>query len=426
MIAANPKMFDDLASQISATSQTTPQNKRPLNICIASPEFIGLARQCKTGVAYTALAQSLAVAGHQVTCLFLGAKDLSVRPWQEWVEKYRRDGLTLIALPQINASELVAPSHLIKSYETYHWLKRNDRFDIIHFPDRHGPGYHTLTAKHYGLAFAQTTICVDLHSMSAWVKAVDQGYTTDLTEADTEFMERRTVALADAVVSPSHYLVDWISEQKWESAENDAQQNPLPRPAQAPEPIAMADVCNINELIFFGALETQEGIAIFCDALDLIPPEIAKKIEAVTFLGRESIVEGIPARNYVKKRAKHWPFPFKAITGQDTNQTMDYLRGKNRLAVIPALLEKSPHRVLECLVARIAFVAGRVGGIPELIESTDAASVCFEPNASALCAILCSALDHGVRPARPGIDTRGNDKARYSLHENSLPQPQLA
>src|ERR1700722_13430279 len=84
----------------------------PLITCIASPDFIGLVPHGGAGIAYTAMAQALVAAGHQVTCLFLEAKDPSDRAWQRWAEKYKRDGLTLIALPEISASALVGPPYL--------------------------------------------------------------------------------------------------------------------------------------------------------------------------------------------------------------------------------------------------------------------------------------------------------------------------
>ncbi len=225
MSAIPSKTPDDQTSAPSAPQKPAAHRERPLQICIASPEFIGPAEHGGACLASTAMAQTLAAAGHQVTCLFLGAKDPSSQVWQRWVEKYRQDGLTLVALPQINASDLVAPANLIKSYETYHWLKRNDRFDIIHFPERQGPGYHTLTAKHHGLAFARTTICIGLHSMNAWLKAADEQPVNDLAEVNTEFMERRAVALADAVVSPDHNLLDWISGRNSE----------MPKPSAVPQ-----------------------------------------------------------------------------------------------------------------------------------------------------------------------------------------------
>lgn len=368
----------------------------PLNICIASSEFLGPSVQGATGMAYTAMAQALSGAGHHVTCLFLGTKTFSESEWQRWVDKYKEDGLSLIALPQINASELVAPRNLIKSYEAYQWLKRNDRFDIIHFPERQGPGYHSLTAKHHGLAFRRAMICVGLHSMTAWLQSPDKKPANALAEVDTDFMERRAVALADAVVTPTHSLVDWISEQHRD----------LPRQksaAPASQPV-VADSDGINELVYFGTLEARQGLALFCDGLDALDPAIAKKIQVVTFLGHESIIAGIPARNYIKKRALGWRFPFQVIAAVQDLETMDYLRQRNRLTVIPSLPEGSPYRVLECLVARITFLATRVGGVTELIAAEDVDKVCFEPTAAALSKILGAALANGVCTARATID----------------------
>jgi glycosyltransferase involved in cell wall biosynthesis len=398
--------------------------KGPLNVCIASPEFIGLTNHCSIGLAYTAMAQALTAAGHHVTCLYLGAKELNDHAWEHWVEKYRRDGLTLVALPQINASELVAPAHLIKSYETYQWLKKNDRFDIIHFPDRQGPGYHTLMAKHQGLGFARTTICVDLHSMTAWLKAVDLEYVNDLADMDTDFMERRAVALADAVVSPSHYLLNWISDHHLELPKNCyVRPNILPHSAWAVEAPVAPRVREIDELVFFGTLETSKGLILFCDALDSLPPAIADKIQNVTFLGREAIVDGIPARTYLQKRAQGWTFPFQILTGYNSGRAIEFLSQKKRMAIIPSLVENSADEVLSCLVAGIPFVASRMGGIPELIAPDDVSRVCFETKADVLCEVLCRALKEGLSPARALVDARDNEQAWVSLHESSFARP---
>jgi hypothetical protein len=176
----------------------------------------------------------------------------------------------------------------------------------------------------------------------------------------------------------------------------------------------------INELVYFGTLETRKGLVLFCDALDAIPPAVAGKIQRVTFLGRESLVDGIPARTYLQKRAPGWTFPFHIITGHSANRTVEYLRQKNRLAVIPSLMETSADGVLECLVAGIPFVAVRTGGIPELIAPDDVDNVCFEAKPEALCAVLCRALTEGIYPARAVVAAGDNEQAWIALHESSF------
>jgi hypothetical protein len=395
--------------------------KRSLQICIASPDFTGLSAHGGTGLAYTAMAHALAAAGHKVTCLFLGARETSPADLEHWVEKYRADGLTLVALPPINASDLVAPLHLTKSYETFQWLKRNDRFDIIHFPDQRGPGYHTVTAKRHGLGFARATICVGLHNMTAWLKG-ESAECPDLTaDAETSFMERQALALADAVVSPSHYMLNQVTGQHWEMpARRYVQQNMLPSCAAEAQPPVAPGLREVRELVFFGALETRNGITMFCDALDALPASITENLEVVTFLGRESMIDGGPAWNYAQRRAQRWPFKIQIMADLEEDRALDYLRHKSRLAVIPSIVDNSSDRVVACLDAGIAFVASRVGSVPELITPSDVCRVCFDPKPGSLCLLLCSALTEGLRPARAALDAGANRQAWIALHENSL------
>jgi len=396
---------------MSATDSNTPDDRRfplkkhPLNICVASPDFVGPGGgDAGASMAYTTMAQALASAGHQVTCLFLGLRTVPQQEWERWVAKYKIDGMTLVALPSITGSDLVAPTHLIRSYEAYHWLKRNDRFDIIHFPDQKGPGYHTLTAKHHGIAFNRTTICVGLHSMTSWLKVANLEAKDNLAEVDTEFMERRAVALADAVVSPSHYLLKWISDRNWEMPRHPAAPQEIVSSAPQPgSPREAVRAKRINELVYLGCFELHKGILLFCEALDSIPFAVAKRIHGVTFIGKEELIDGVMAKDYLKKRAQKWLFPFKVLDDTDESSTLDYLKQENRLAVIPSLLKNSPYKVHECLAAGIPFFASRIGGIPELIAPEDVSAVCFEPNAGALSQMLCTALNQGVRPVRANI-----------------------
>ena len=406
--------------------KSDPSGEATLKICIASPELAGLTKRSDIGTAYAAMAQTLAAARHEVTCLFIGSRELSASAWQHCVEKYKSDGIALIALPSITASELVAPVNLIRSYETYQWLKRNDRFDIIHFPEQQGAGYHTLTAKHHGLAFVNTTICVGPHSMNAWLMTARKGNPDDLADVDTSFMERRVVAMADAVVNPSRHLASWISEHHREMPRQRSLQQPTPcNPLLAAVSPAAPSLLEIDELVYFGPLESPKGVTLFCDALDCIPSNIAAKIKKVAFLGRESIIDGIPSLNYLQKRAQNWPFALETITGSVQSGTMNYLRQVNRLTVIPSLFESSPYRILECLVAGVAFVASSVGGISDLIAPADVGRVCFEPTVGALCAALCTTLTEGYRPARALPDSATSAKAWVVLHENSCLTPLL-
>ena len=400
---------------LPASAGLTPA--RPMRVCIASPEFIGPTRNGGIGTAYTALARTLAAAGHQVTCLYLEGKKTASQDIQYWVNQFKGEGLALAPLPGIKTPATDGPPCLVKSLEAFDWLKKHGPFEVIHFPEWQGSGFHTLTAKHQGLAFAGATICVGLHSMTAWLKTANQEPLSHLAELENDFMERESVALADAVVSPSQYLLNWVAERGW--ALPDAayvQQNILLESGRTPS--VCAEAREITQLVFFGRLETRKGVSLFCDAVDGLPAQTAKKIQSVTFLGKEAMVEGAPACAYLRQRARKWSCKLEIITDYCQTQALEYLRQKNRLAVIPSLLENSPYTVLECLGAGISFVASRVGGIPELIAPDDVARVCFETKAAALTASLCAALTEGFSPARAAVDARANQQAWVAWHHH--------
>ncbi len=411
-----PRVFPSLPA---FPPTTTPGKARPVRVCIASQEFAGPSRNGGIGTAYTSLARALADAGHEVTCLHVDGRHVAAEEMQQWIKTYKSHGITLTPLPEITKPVLNGSPRFVKSFETFQWLRKHDRFDVIHFPECEAPGYHTLAARQQGLAFGRSAICVGLHSMNAWVKTANREYLNEVSDLGLDFMERQSVALADMVVSPSRYLLEWIAARGWQlPSKCFVQQYVLSQSARMALPPAPEGAREINELVFFGRLETRKGVVLFCDALDRLPAAAAKKIQAVSFLGRDNAVDGVSGRDYVKNRAQRWPWKTEILSDRNQIQAVEYVRSPHRLAVMPSLLENSPNTVYECLGAQIAFVASRVGGIPELIAPEDAGRVCFEPDAPALSALLGKALTDGFRPARAAVDAAENERAWIRWHES--------
>src|SRR5260370_7724191 len=127
--------------------------------------------------------------------------------------------------------------------------------------------------------------------------------------------------------------------------------------------------CEINELVFFGRLEVRKGLVLFCEALDQLKRETNLKRARVTFLGKVDKVEGRDAAEYVRDRAKDWPWQLQLISDRDQAGAMNYLQSGPHLAVIPSLVDNLPNTVLECLGAAVPFLARNAGGSPELIAA---------------------------------------------------------
>ena len=141
---------------------------RPMRVCIASFDFVGPVKNGGVGTAFTSLAEALARAGHDVTCLFLAGKWCENRTLDYWIEDYRKKGIKFVPMPE-SGLRFETAWHIAKAYEAYLWLKEQG-FDVVHFSEWKGPGYFSLLAKHQGLAFDRTLLCVHTHGPTLWHK----------------------------------------------------------------------------------------------------------------------------------------------------------------------------------------------------------------------------------------------------------------
>ena len=135
----------------------------------------------------------------------------------------------------------------------------------------------------------------------------------------------------------------------------------------------------MEEVVFFGRLETRKGLEVFCDALDLLADESERLDFSVCFMGSETPIEGVPAGDYLSERARRWPWPSRVESDRDQLEAVAYVREPGRLAVMPSPVDNSPNTVLEALGLGIPFITSRGGGIPELIHPLDLERATYEP-----------------------------------------------
>src|SRR5260370_18446 len=121
-----------------------------------------------------------------------------------WISTYRVKGIRFVPMPGCGL-KINAPWHVLKSYEAYLWLKA-EHFDVVHFSEWKGPGYFTLLARHQGLAFANTLLCVHTHGPTLWHKLSNSEYVTGVDDLEIDYLERLSASLADGAVSPRPYL----------------------------------------------------------------------------------------------------------------------------------------------------------------------------------------------------------------------------
>jgi O-antigen biosynthesis protein len=408
----------------------------PLRICIASYEFVGPTKTGGIGTAYTSLAEALAEAGHEVTVLYLGRRDGSEGTrFSHWVRHYADRGIRLVELreedfPAIHCGHVEAR----QSYLAYLWLAERDRerpFDVIHFPETLGHGYYTLLARRQGSAFAGTTIAIGVHSSTYWVMETNRSPFLTGQEFAADFIERASVAMADVVISPSAYMVNWMSAHGWELPERLFVQQYVRSRAvfvdgSADDRDRRGATGGIEEIVFFGRLEVRKGLLLFCDALDVLAADGALPDVSVAFMGKETVVDGAWARGYLRERGRRWPWKWRVRDRFGQHEAIAYLRGekggRRRLAVMPSLADNTPNTVMEALALGIPFIASRVGGTAELIHLTDLARCTFDPSGPDADRSLAAALREAVeatefRPARPAVEPAENERVHVGWHE---------
>jgi glycosyltransferase involved in cell wall biosynthesis len=207
---------------VQPSSGVEEPTTRPTRVCLVIDRQLDDASEPAIGEAYLALAHQLRDAGHEVTLLDIGGAVVAAEPpgvsaeppVDEADDPGDRD-LPLIPLPASPAPLASSSPELAVSYRVYLWLREHEDFDVIHFPDRGGAGYYAMTARRQGLILKRTACVVGLFGCSAWLRRAANDILRNEAELERDFIERRTVEMADAVWSPSSTAIEWVEAQGW-------------------------------------------------------------------------------------------------------------------------------------------------------------------------------------------------------------------
>jgi glycosyltransferase involved in cell wall biosynthesis len=356
------------------------------------------------GTTTTFVSLALARTGHDVEILFAGRRsDEAVDP--EWQRLYDEAGVSVREVPQ--GSQQVEPGHFARARDVEAALGA-DPPDVVIVQDLGAPAYTALRLRRLGLAFERTSFVVFCHGTRQWITDVSQKVRVLPGALAVTVLERASVELADVVVSPSAYLVDWMRAEGWELP---PQTFVIPHVSRAgatgePPPPVQADSDRVDRVAFFGRLEERKGVRPFLAALNALEPELLERLD-VEFIGRPTPpwpVERVTELLSEDTRSRLRRLSFE--TALDQHDALARLRRPGTLAVMPSFEENSPNTVYECLENQIPFIASNVAGIRELVAPDDRGRVLFEPTANGIAEALRRALADAdaLRPARGAFD----------------------
>ena len=378
------------------------------------------------GTATTFLALALARSGHSVE-LLLGKHPVgSIDPY--WHSVYTDAGIQIRPAPP--SEEFVEPWHFAKPHSVLLGLQA-DPPDVVIAHDLGAPAYSALRLRQAGVAFENTLFVIFCHGTRRYIASLSP----DVPLADLQTvlaiatLEQASVELADVVVSPSAYLVEWMRNQGWQLPERTLVIPYFTQGDATGEPAATMSRPNpdpLRRIAFFGRVDEKKGLRAFAAGLNAVEPERLDGLE-LQFVGKTTATwTRERAERLLSDETKRALGRVSFESELDQHEALALLNRPGTLAVMPSLHDNSPNAVYECLEQGIPFIASNVGGVPELIDPADHARVLFEPTDEGVETAIRRVLAAGrvPDPVRPAFD-RGVSSDRWAEVLELQPQRRL-
>jgi glycosyltransferase involved in cell wall biosynthesis len=379
-------------------------NTEGRQIAFVADELLGYAGN-GIGTTTTFVSVALARAGHRVEIYFAGASPSGpVEP--EWQRLYDSAGVRVHVVAPLQ--EDVRPAAFARSCAVEAALRAHPP-DVVVVQDLGAPAYTAIRMRSLGLEFVDTAFVVFCHGTRQWITDVSRKVRVLPGAHAVGALERMSVELADAVVSPSEYLVDWMRGEGWRLPDRTFVIPHVSRAgATGEQPPAPPPSSDVRRVTFFGRLEERKGVRPFAAALNELAPELLQRVE-VEFVGRPTPpwpVERVSELISDETKSALRGLAFHATL--DQHEALARLREPGTLVVLPSFEENSPNVVYECLENGIPFIASTARGIRELIAAGDHDRVLFEPTPNGIADALRRALVQRTQRAHPAFDDAGS------------------
>src|SRR5919204_5641986 len=251
-------------------------------VVLVADEALGYDKTGGIGTATTFLAVALGRMGHAVELLYVGEPPGAPMS-DEWARLYEQAGVAVRMLSR--SSRQVEPPYFARMLDVEAALQ-SDPPDVVITQDLAAPAYTALRMRAVGLGLEQTLFVVYCHGGRRWITDMARKVRVLPGAHAVTLLERASVELADAAVSPSAYLVDWMRREGWRVPARTFVIPHLSRSAATGEAQARpaTNGGRVVRIAFFGRLEERKGLRPFAAGLNAVPPELLHNLE-VEFVG---------------------------------------------------------------------------------------------------------------------------------------------
>ncbi|MDR0881963.1 MAG: glycosyltransferase, partial [Candidatus Adiutrix sp.] len=369
-----------------------------MNIAFISREVEGLNKNGGIGTATRYICEHLALSGHEIHLYHTGYPDGAIEDFHQCMSDHG------IWVHYIHKDANIFYSHERRPYQVYIEL-RDTTHDIYIFHDYLADGFYCFIAKESGTAFPHAQLGLITHASSLWCDQANLQFPNSDQRLALYDMEKSCCELADFIVSPSAYMLEWAKNEGWKLPVNSQVIPNLTSEPGSFDPVhqqrSVLTAGDVRELVFFGRLEERKGVRVFCDAINSLSSELLSD-RVVTFLGSECSYSKETISALLKPAQQLAQFELKFIDNFDTLQARNYLRKLGRVALMPSILDNSPCVIYECLENEIPFFASSTGGGRELVHFEDRNQVFFSPEKKELTSLLTRILtEESITAPRP-------------------------
>ena len=383
---------------------------RGVPVCVVTTDIAVHDLLQETSASMVALAQRLALAGNDVTLLWISGRqktaDDAARSIKLFLSAYNIK-LEVFRHADENVHQIDGPEY--QSYGVYRYLTRNE-FETVYFPLEHGLAYYTLLGKETGVYRQRPRLVVIAHAPLEWAGEADRFLLGNAAQIKLSFMERYCAQQADKLVSLSSSLLGWFQEKGWLVA-----RDTVVLPALAPMEWLRAPVPEVafnrsvsREVVLLASSRFRDGMTLFCDMLDELT-DFAGDLR-ITMIGEFGRILGEHTGGMLIRRGRLWRFPIRLMPKLSLLEGISYAKQHGGIAVIPNFANASGYCVSECIRLGVAFIATSVGGNTDRVAPASAAKCLAEPTAASLASTLIKTVE-----SPPLVAPRWNNEAQERL-----------
>ncbi|WP_319578625.1 glycosyltransferase family 2 protein [uncultured Methanospirillum sp.] len=355
----------------------------PLKICIVANDFPDVGVHGETGFILSFLAKTLINCQFRVKIVYSNSRIDSNNIHDIQYTIFKKHGINIDIL-DISQYWNWIPEYFRSPKAVYeYFMTSSEKFDVILFPNSGFDGYYCLKCKKSMPCFNKSLLGIICTSSTQWINEHQQepiGYNNAIK---LDF-ERACMGLAEFVISPYQYLIDWMEERNWI----------IPEIKIVHPPILRSDnewnynlnqttsIKYIDEIVFAGDIYNQSDFSVVITGLKLFPKSQLTNT-SITFLGNFSH-EQINKINEIICLELSELTQFRIIDTKKPAEAIGCLTDNSQFVVINQTTDIFPHMINACLEKDIAFICTNSGGLQELFDPMDHFKTLFHPRPQSL------------------------------------------